>query len=70
MSPQKTWILIRCLVASLVVLTLSPLVIPQQIKDPEWLGMPYTLWTGILITVLIVLLTWWGAKVQRSLNHK
>jgi hypothetical protein len=42
----------------LSVLTFTPLVIPSGTYHPMVLGVPYTLWVGILITGALVLLTY------------
>lgn len=41
----------------------SPLVIPSGVSEPALLGMPRTLWTGIVITGLLVLLTYAATHV-------
>lgn len=48
--------------ALLCALTFTPLVIPTGVARPALAGVPYTLWTGILITVALVGLTY-GATV-------
>jgi hypothetical protein len=47
----------------LSVLTFTPLVIPAGVYTPIVLGLPYTLWMGILITVALVLLTFLAGRV-------
>lgn len=47
----------------LSVLTFTPLVIPAGVHTPIVLGLPYTLWTGILLTVALVLLTFVAGQV-------
>lgn len=42
----------------LSVITFTPLVIPSGTYRPILLGMPYTLWVGILLTVITVVLTY------------
>lgn len=49
--------------ALLAVLAFSPLVTPSGVHTPTILGMPYTLWTGILITIGLVLLTYAATRV-------
>ena len=41
----------------LSVLTFTPLVIPAGVITPLLFGIPYTLWTGMLIAILMLLLT-------------
>lgn len=47
----------------LSVITFTPLVIPRGTYHPMLLGMPYTLWVGILLTVLAVGLTYGATQV-------
>lgn len=42
----------------LSVIAFTPLVIPSGTYRPMLLGMPYTLWVGIVLTVLTVVLTY------------
>jgi hypothetical protein len=32
--------------------------------QPKFLSMPFTLWTSIIVTILLVLLTYLASKVQ------
>jgi hypothetical protein len=45
------------------VLTFSPLVIPSGTYRPVVLGMPYTLWVGILVAVLTVGFTYGATRL-------
>lgn len=45
----------------IIVATFSPLVIPEGVTSPWLLGMPRTLWLGILSSLLIAFLTLWMA---------
>lgn len=47
---------------TLSVLTFTPLVIPSGVHTPAVLGIPYTLWIGILITAALVLLTFGAGR--------
>ncbi len=49
--------------------TFSPLVIPQNKTVPFLVGMPYTMWIGLLISVLFILLAYLVSKVQKAENH-
>lgn len=54
----------------LTVISFTPLVIPQGTYKPELLGVPYTMWTGFLVTVLFVILTFIGMKMHPSNKNK
>ena len=45
------------------IITLSPLVTKTGKTEPFFLGMPYTLWLGILLTIILVVLTFIGSLV-------
>jgi len=67
---KRTWQIICLLVVCLIILAFSPLVISKGKFRPELLGMPYTLWMGILISIILVGLTYWGTKVHPGNNKK
>ena len=46
----------------LSVVTFSPLVIPNGTYRPMLGGVPYTLWVGIVLTVLTVVLTYGATR--------
>ena len=62
MNDQKKWIWRLCCVAAvgLTALALSPAVIPAGRYQPELFGLPYTLWMGIGISILLVGVTLTG----------
>ena len=41
----------------IIIVTFSPLVIAQGKVKPFLLGLPYTLWMGILLTIALVVIT-------------
>jgi hypothetical protein len=48
----------------LVVITYTPVILHPGKIDPKFLSMPYTLWTSILITIVLVLLTYLVSRLQ------
>ena len=54
-----------CVVAVLIIIpvTFSPLVISTGKINPRLFGLPYTLWVSILITIILVVLTFIGGYV-------
>ncbi|HMQ64015.1 MAG TPA: hypothetical protein PKE06_25245 [Flavilitoribacter sp.] len=64
MKKKNLWTLVRILFLLLTILTFTPFVIPKGVFKPELLGMPYTLWMGILINLLMVALVWWGTRIH------
>jgi len=57
---------IACCIAAflLVILTFTPLVTPYGVHKPAVLGLPYSLWTSILITIALVALTFVATRVH------
>lgn len=51
-------------VAIVSLLTFTPLVIPMGKYSPMLAGIPYTLWMGVLVAILLVMLTYIGTKVH------
>jgi hypothetical protein len=61
---KKLWRIYVAAVILIVALTFSPLIItPGKIK-PSALGLPFTLWTTILTTIALVVLTYLGGRVS------
>lgn len=66
-SPKK--LLYKILISASVVLaciTFTPLVIPYEIHEPTLFFLPYTLWTGLIVALLFVLLTFLATHVHRG----
>lgn len=60
------WRILRTIAIVLCLLVFTPLVIPKGVHKPELFGIPYSLWTSFLITVILVVITYLGTKVHRS----
>lgn len=70
MSDQALWRLCYMAVVVLSVLTFTPLVLPIGTYRPMALGVPYTLWTGILVAVAFVGLTYVATQVYPPNNDQ
>ena len=68
MKLNNIWRLIVGAVLFCLALQFSPWVLDQNKFEPYFLGMPFTLWFGILITLLLVLLTAVGGYVFSKLK--
>jgi len=67
MDISKKKFFYRILVAAAVIiscLTFTPLVIPYGKFEPSFLSLPYTLWTGLLVSVLLVLITFLATRIH------
>lgn len=58
------WRICVAAVILIVAVTFSPLIIAPGKISPALFGMPFTLWTSIITTVLLVVLTYLGGRVS------
>lgn len=58
------WYLIVSVALLLIVITFTPVVLSPGKIYPKLFSLPYTLWSGMLITIILVLLTYLASKVQ------
>ncbi len=58
-----------CVVA-LIIISLSPLVIPENTAEPFLFYLPRTLWSGIATYILIVALTYLATRYYNDENEK
>ena len=64
------WRIIAAVAVFLILLTFTPVIIEPGKTEPQLFAMPYTLWTSILITVILVILTYLGGRVHLNDDHK
>ena len=58
------WRITVAVAVVLILLTFTPLVIAPGKIEPKLFSMPYTLWVSILITIILVILTFIGGLVH------
>jgi hypothetical protein len=67
---KRLWNFVRIGVIILSILIFTPLVIPKNEYKPEYMGLPYTLWVGILAyfgyVVLIMIGIYAHSKVKKE----
>ena len=63
---KRLWYLTTVAAFALLVITFSPLVTPAGRHTPGLFGFPYTLWTGMIISVGLVILTIVAANLSRG----
>ena len=64
-SQQRLYWTLCCIAAlGLIFISFTPLVIPAGVHRPAIWGVPYTLWAGIAVSVLLVLLTFIGTRIH------
>jgi hypothetical protein len=71
MKKNKTaWTACSIGVVVLCILAFSPLIIPTGKSEPLLWGIPRTLWAGILVYALIVVLTFIGTHVHPDIREQ
>jgi len=64
-DPSKLpFIILASIALVLACITFTPLVIPYGIHKPSLLSLPYTLWTGLIVALIFVFLTYLATRVQ------
>ena len=58
--------LIVVLAVILVVITFTPLILAPGKIEPKFLAMPFSLWTSITITIILVLLTFLATRIRND----
>ncbi len=61
---KNLWLMCCAAMLLATILTFTPLVIPSGVYQPKLWGMPYTLWMGILISIIMVFLVFLGTFVH------
>lgn len=64
MKNKLYWKITAAVAVLLIVLTFTPVVIAPGKITPTLFSMPYTLWMSILITLILVVLTYIGGRVH------
>ena len=69
LTPPKVWRTCCLLAVLLAALTFTPFVLVPNEIEPTLMGMPRTLWLGMLISFGFFLLTLWGAFILTRQNE-
>lgn len=69
MKNKQIWNLCKVGVVIITALTFTPLVTPSGGHEPTLIGMPYTLWMTIVVTLILLGLTWIGTAVHPGRNE-
>lgn len=54
------------LAIAIFIASFSPLIIPENESSPYLLGVPYTMWMGLLVSVLYVILAYIASTLNRE----
>ena len=68
MSNQLLWKICCGTAVLLALVTFTPLVTPKGVAKPELMGMPYTLWAGIIQAILFILVTYLGTIIRKRME--
>jgi hypothetical protein len=58
------WNICIAIAVALALFSFSPLILSHKDIEPKFLAMPFTLWTEMLMAILLVILTYIGGRVH------
>ncbi|HSH20836.1 MAG TPA: hypothetical protein VLA03_10300 [Draconibacterium sp.] len=61
---KRLWKIYVTAVILIIAVTFSPIIIAPGKISPSIVGLPFTLWTSILTTIALVVLTYLGGRVS------
>jgi hypothetical protein len=61
---------VNALAVILAIAVFTPLLLPKGVYLPMLFGLPYTLWMGILATILFIILTWCSAVMYKKMEEE
>jgi len=61
---KRLWRICVAAVIFIIAVTFSPLIIAPGKIAPSLMGIPFTLWTSIVTTIALVVLTYIGGRVS------
>lgn len=64
MNKDTLWKICCGAVILVAILTFTPVVTPVGRYQPKLMGMPYTLWVGILQAIILVAITFVGTRIH------
>jgi len=61
------WLIIKAMMVIISISVFTPIVTPHGVFTPDLFGMPYTLWVGMLVYILLVILIILGVSVHSKI---
>ena len=68
-SRLRRILILDIIAVALAIATFTPLVIPQNQISPKLAGISYTMWVGVLVSILFVLLAYLASRWQQKDLH-
>ncbi len=69
MRNKTYWVICKIAVLIFLLLTFTPVITPQGIHKPHVMGLPYTLWVGMIQAIVLVGITWFATKIHPGRNE-
>ncbi len=63
---KNIWYVILASALVLTIITFTPLILSPGKINPTLFSLPYTLWSSMAITILLVILTFLASRVQEK----
>lgn len=61
------WLTVKSMIIIISILVFTPVITSNGEYNPELFGMPYTLWTGMIVYILLVSLNVIGVSVHSKI---
>ncbi len=67
------WLIVKIMIIIISIMVFTPIVTPNGEYNPELFGLPYTLWTGMLVYIILFSLNIIGvtvhSKIYKEVNN-
>ena len=67
---KRRLLIINSFALALTIAVFTPFLTPKGVYKPELFGLPYTLWMGVIVTLVFVVLTWQAALVYKKVEEE
>lgn len=64
---KMIWLTVKSMIIIISILVFTPIITSYGEYNPELFGMPYTLWTGMLVYILLISLNIIGVSVHSKI---
>ena len=67
---KRRLLIINLFALALTIAVFTPFLTPKDVYRPMLFGLPYTLWMGVLVTIVFVILTWQAARAYKKVEEE
>ena len=67
---KRRLLIINLLALALTIAVFTPFLTPKEVYQPMLFGLPYTLWMGVVVTIIFIILTWQAAVTYKKVEEE